>query len=306
MEIAEFLPHHLAALTAIYNDVTRQVPHCFPVEPQELAEAFSGTYGTDAEGKRLTAETVLVAVDDNVSGFIHVGEGHLEEGDESRPAGVVRFLAYPRGRRDVGQALLEHGEDWMRDRRLASVSAFTPTFRYPFYAFPHAMVSDRLDHIQALLLFNGYGDDGGEVFLDWPNMDPTFPEAVTGLDFHVNVEQTPSQGKLPNITLKADLDGQTIGTCVFLSASAFSQRSEVQEWAFCDWLNVTEPLQGRGLGRYLLGRALVEARNSGFRHAGISTAWDNHRALLFYSNHGFRAVDWTRRFRRDLLLSDEA
>ena len=45
---------------------------------------------------------------------------------------------------------------------------------------------------------------------------------------------------------------------------------------------------------------LTEARQVGYRHAAISTATDNHRALLFYANYGYQAVDWTRQFKRSL------
>ncbi len=65
------------------------------------------------------------------------------------------------------------------------------------------------------------------------------------------------------------------------------------DWSFCNWLWIEEQLQGRGLGRFLLRRARLELHRVGYRHAGISTAWDNHRALLFYSNDGYRFVDWT-------------
>ena len=73
-----------------------------------------------------------------------------------RSVGVIRFLAYPRGRRDVGQALLTQAEDWLRKRGRKAVIVFPQAYRYPFYAFPHAFISNNLEHVQALLLFNGY------------------------------------------------------------------------------------------------------------------------------------------------------
>ena len=41
-------------------------------------------------------------------------------------------------------------------------------------------------------------------------------------------------------------------------------------------------------------------RKAGFRHAGISTDWDNYRAQLFYTNFGYRLRDRTFAFERDL------
>lgn len=68
---------------------------------------------------------------------------------------------------------------------------------------------------------------------------------------------------------------------------------------------VEDEFQGQGLGRYLLQYALQEMKKIGYRHAAISTAWDNHRAFLFraflfYSNCGYRTVDWTYEFVKNL------
>jgi hypothetical protein len=38
---------------------------------------------------------------------------------------------------------------------------------------------------------------------------------------------------------------------------------------------------------------MLELRRAGYRHAAISTALDNYRAALFYSNLGYQVVDWT-------------
>lgn len=307
MNVVAYQKRNLAELTTLYNNITQAVPHCYPVEAAELAAAFRGENGAGFEESALSAETVLVAEErGRALGFVHVGEGLLREGGLSGVEGVIRFLAYPRGRRDAGQALLDHAVVWVEERGLPAVTAFPQTYRYPFYAFAHAYVSSYLDNIQALLLMNGFDVSGGEVFLDWLDFDPAPPRVVTGRDFDVDVEQKSSRGRLPDIHVKANQDGEKIGECLLLSASAFSRRGAVEDLAFCQWLGIDEPYQGKGLGAHLLGRALAEAREVGYRHAGISTAFDNHRALLFYSNFGYRAVDWTRRFRRDLARPLEA
>ena len=66
------------------------------------------------------------------------------------------------------------------------------------------------------------------------------------------------------------------------------------------WLGVNDEFQGRGLGRYLLQYALHEMHKIGYRHAVISTDWENYRAFLFYSNCGYRVVDWTYELEKDL------
>ena len=73
------------------------------------------------------------------------------------------------------------------------------------------------------------------------------------------------------------------------------------DMAFCDLLDVTVDFQGKSLGLHLLLRGLLEARDRGCQHSAISTAYDNDRAFLFYSNHGYRVVDWTYEFTKTLV-----
>ena len=296
MEIVEYQPDHLPELTALYNTLTKSVPHCYPIYPEELAGAFAGQCSYESSGNRLTRDTVYVAIDQAVIGFVHVGEGHLDKGDHSAAQGVIRFLAYPRGRRDVGQALLTQAEARLRSYNLTSVLVYPQAYRYPFYHFSHAYLSNHLEHIQALLLCNGYQICGGEVFLDWPDMNPGSPKYNSGLDINLNTIHQPGKGRLPDLTVKAYHKGQEIGECISTSAGTFSKRDVVEDWIFTQWLGISEPFQGKGLGSYLLESALTESCKVGYRHAAISTALDNHRALLFYANCGYHAVDWTRQF----------
>ena len=113
----------------------------------------------------------------------------------------------------------------------------------------------------------------------------------------------PGKGRLPDLRFKAYQAGEEVGECYSISARAFADREVLDECIFTMWLGINEPFQGRGLGHYLLSHSLVEARRLGYRHAAISTALTNHRALLFYSNFGYRAVDWTRQFRREWTLA---
>jgi GNAT superfamily N-acetyltransferase len=71
-----------------------------------------------------------------------------------------------------------------------------------------------------------------------------------------------------------------------------------QDWFFTDGLGVSDEVQGKGLGRYLLQKARQEMHRIGYRHAAISTDWMNFRAFLFYSNDGYHRVDWTYALRR--------
>lgn len=292
-------PHDLNGLHNLYHAlVPGRVPHCWPVAPSTFEETVrAGEF--EREGVRLPEQAVLVAGTGG-DGFVHVGRQAADEHQEQE-RGVIRFLAYRRGERAVGDALLEAAESWMRERGLGHSAVMPQVCRYPFYGFPHAYLSDHLDHVQALVRFRGYTRSGGEVFLDWPDMQPEPGVQPEGLDFDLSLEDRPGAGRLPGLRLRALQGDEIAGVCVLVSgADSSPSADEAHDFAFCDWLGVKEEHQGHGLGRFLLAQALYLARERGYRHGAISTALGNDRAFLFYTNHGFRVVDWTYEFSREL------
>ena len=295
--VRPYLPDDLSRILNLYNAlVVGRVPHCWPVTPSSL----DGTLRegeVKREGERLIEQAVLVAGSGG-DGFVHVGR--QATGWQEDEIGVIRFLAYRRGERAVGDSLLAAAESWMRERKLRRSVVMPQPWRYPFYAFPHAYLSDHLDHVQALLRFCGYTKTGGEVFLDWLDMQPKLASDSSGLDYELCVEDRPGAGCRPGLRLRAVQDGEGIGQCLLISGAESSAADEAHDFAFCDWLGVNEKYQGRGLGRFLLVRALYLAHERGYRHGAISTAFDNDRAFLFYTNYGFRVVDWTYEFAREL------
>ncbi len=195
--------------------------------------------------------------------------------------------------------LTDTADEYLRERDMRQVHAFPQEYRYPFYHLEAAYLSDQLDQVGALLGFNGYRRIRGEVFLDWPDYEPAEPRPAD-LPIEVPVQWCQGRGTRPGIKVQACRDGQQIGTCECKSCCEFSRNDDAQDWFFTTSLGVAKEVQGKGLGRYLLQRALQEMHGVGYRHAAISTAWDNFRAFLFYSNHGYHVVDWTYGLSRDL------
>ncbi len=292
-------PDDLKGVLDLYNDLlVGRVPHCWPVAPSTFEETVRAGE-LERDERRLVEQAVLVAGNGG-DGFVHVGRQTADEHQEQE-RGVIRFLAYRRGQRAVGDALLEAAESWMRERGLGHSTVMPQIWRYPFYGFSHAYLSDHLDHVQALVRFRGYARSGGEVFLDWPEMQPEPGVKPEGLDFDLSLEDRPGKGRLPGLRLRALQGDEIIGTCLLVSgADSSPSADEAHDFAFCDWLGVKEEHQGGGLGRFLLAQAMFLARERGYRHGAISTALSNDRAFLFYTNHGFRVVDWTYEFSREL------
>ena len=296
MEIVQYTPDLQISVTQFYNRLTADVPHCYAVKEEEFAAAIRGvtTGKTDKKEGGVDSEAAFVAmVNGAVQAFIHVG---IER--EERVDGVIRFLGYERGARRAGQAVLEKAEAHLKTYDISRITAFWQDYRYRFYHFEHAYLSDALDQVQALLGFNGYKRSEGEVFLDWENYSVT--PVPSNLPVMLSTDWKDGRGQLPNCTVRAHQNGEEVGICESICGGEFSSHPDAQDWLHTVWLGVEDEFQGQGLGRYLLQYALQEMHEAGYRHAAISTAWDNHRAFLFYSNCGYRIVDWTYAFAKDL------
>lgn len=172
------------------------------------------------------------------------------------------------------------------------MSAFHQDHRYPAYHLDNANLSEHLDHIQALLEFNGYRRTSGEVFLDWPDLGDILVPATEG-DVEISVVWQNREGVRPEATVVAMQGESKVGECDGISCAHYTSAEEAQDWLFIISLWVEDDFQGKGLGAQLLLRTIEEMRGVGYRHGSISTDLSNHRAFLFYSNYGFRMVDWT-------------
>ena len=174
------------------------------------------------------------------------------------------------------------------------IIAFPQDYRYRFYHFKYAYLSVALRQIQALLGYNGYKRKLGEVFLAWKNYTVIPTEPTLEVELSVNWE--PSGGERPNCTVQAFRDGIEIGICQSISGQAFrdgieigicqsisgsefSDAPDAQDWFHTQWLGITDEFQGQGLGRHLLQQTLQEMRDIGYRHAAISTDWENYRVF---------------------------
>ena len=296
MEILEYTSEMQTELATCYNDLVANVPHCYPVTQAELDSVLIGDTDETEDKGRVDAQGTWVAREKgNVLGFIQAGIEPFE-GYNEKPRGVIRFFGYRPRERQSAQALLEKAEVHLTAYTPPRIVAFPQPYRYRFYHFRHAYLSDTLAQVQAHLGYNGYQRKVGEVFLAWNDytLDLTLPK----LEVALSVKAKPSKGQRPNLTVQAIHQGEEIGVCESVSAGEFSDHPDAQDWFHTTWLYVDDEFQGQGLGRYLLQYTLHEMRLLGYRNAAISTNWENYRALLFYSNFGYGVSDWTHGFEK--------
>lgn len=291
MEVLQYESEMLPEITSSYNNLISGQPHCYPVSVEDFASAVSVVEKKQDHSQLCSEAAFVVREGTSIPGFAHIGIDVPDKAEEAKQ-GIIRFFWYEMGHRLAGQALLEAMEEYFRQRNLIRINAFHQDYRYPIYHLDHAYLSDRLGHIHGLLGLNGYSRINGEGYLDWPDYTPVTPSPAD-ISAEVSVELEEGHGKLPGLIVRAYQGEKEIGSCHSASCGEFSQADDAQDWIFTTWLGVSSKMQGKGLGRHLLQRALQEAKSMGYRHAVISANWKNYRAHVFYGNYGYRAADWT-------------
>ncbi len=299
MEMLDYKAEMLGDVAGLFTRGVANVPNCWPVDDADFAGGIAAVSGGECDGGPPVEDQALsvATVRGEVVGFAHFGIDRRDP--DEPPRGAICFLYYERGCRSAGQGLLAATESTFAARSLTEVCAFDSSYRYRFYCFPHAYLSDHLDHVSALLQFNGYRLTGGEVFLNGLDYETAeLPHA--DLDFDLAVTWPRERGRRPGCHVLAHRDGETIGECKITCGGDYSRHPDAQDFGFVDWLGVEKPYQHRGLGKLLLFHARNEMLAVGYRHTAISTARHNNRAFLFYSNHGYRVVDWTYQLSKSL------
>jgi ribosomal protein S18 acetylase RimI-like enzyme len=298
MQVAPYRPDAAPAVTESYNRTFAHVPLCYPVYPEAMAAAAASPDALDRDPPLQALAAFVAGEGSDVRGFIQAGVQPPEHAGGTG-LGMIRFFWYEAGRRAVGQALLEAAEAHLRRRGVERVEAFYDRYKFPFCQMRPCYLSDSLGHMQALLLANGYDRVAGEVVLAWPDFEPVDPGSIDG-PIEVAVQWREASDRRPTATVNALKDGRRIGQCLCVRVADYADDERARDWFFTIWLGVDDEFQGRGLGKHLLRRALVEMRAAGCRHAAISTREHNHRAFLFYTNFGYRVADWTHGFGRSL------
>lgn len=146
---------------------------------------------------------------------------------------------------------------------------------------------------------NGYKINGGEIFMDQPAYQVDEP-MLTDKSLDIILEFQNSRADLPKLIVKAFRNGNEIGQCKSESAGECCDAKEAQDWVFITLLEVSKDDQKKGLGRYLLQRNLWEMSKIGYKNSVISTDWNNFRALLFYTNYGYKVVDTMHEFVKNI------
>jgi len=297
MRLVPFAPGMAAGVAACYNHLIASVPECHPVLPEQFAD-LEGLTSQHLRDERLM---VAQAKPGDVRGFVHVGivAGGLDYRPPMGP-GTIRFLAYRPGERLVGELLLDWAEAWAREQECTVVTAWNGSYPYPFYHFPGgAQLSEHIGHVRALFGMAGFEERGSELLLTWRDFVPPAPQPPA---LGCRLELVWTDG--PRLKVQAVRGQEELGHCI-MDRGQVSPSPEADDWCFCLALRIAEPFRGQRLGGLLIATALQEMRRLGCRHAALSVSWANHRAVLMYTNMGYRHADRTCNFIKVLDGSSE-
>jgi len=297
MRLVPFASDMAAGVAECYNDLIAPVPECHPVPPDRFAD-LEGLASQHLRDERLM---VAQAEPGGVRGFVHVGI--VAAGLDYRPPvgpGTIRFLAYRPGERPVGKLLLDWAEAWAREQECTVITAWNGSYPYPFYYFPDgAQLSEHIGHVRALFGMAGFQERGSELLLTWRDFVPPVPQPPAP---ECRLELVWTDG--PRLRVQAMRGPEELGHCI-MDRGQISPSPEADDWCFCLALHVSDPFRGQRLGSFLLATALEEMRRLGCRHTALSVSWRNHRAVLMYTNIGYRHADRTCNFFKILDESSE-
>ena len=190
----------------------------------------------------------------------HVGTGRQSLGSPELQLprrGMIRWMWFVPGQRRAGEALITAAEAHLAQHMgtggLEEVLAFDDGQTYHFYQIGHAYLSDRANHIHALLEGRGFRRYESELFYAWRNFaisDEDVEEAKgkcrgetdgahgDSLQVDISFQAIPGQGERPNAILKLIRGTEVVGICECLSGGERVSHSSAQDWFLISWLGV--------------------------------------------------------------------
>ena len=295
MQIKQWDFSESAPLAELYNVHAAEIPYEYPVDQDSFVEAIARPNET------LKEEVLLVAVETGQpKGYIHAGIIPNNDSSDEK-IGLIRFLAFPRTRRAIGQTLLDHAHEYLRTLGVSTFQAFNYGFGYPCTWFGH--LKSPWEHIYALLGSNGYHVNelpelkkpGWTQIMVWRDFELSEP-VLSDKGIEVQVDNTPifpglpSYGDLPTVAVRVFRDEELVGGHEMRPYYLPQWNQASQNTCCTSGIGVNEKERGRGIGRYLMERSLFEMQRLGCHHAILDVDPGNFTALLLYASMGYRTI----------------
>lgn len=258
-------PADLPAVVDLVNRVATEVPYSYAVDVAEFA-AMLGEPSPSAALYAAQLEPdpggVLVArLDEQVVGFGHVCRGSVSEVDSDTllRRGVVRYLAFNPGRVDVGLRLLAAAEAYAKAAGLPAMVAWHHSAGYPFYHAGVGLLGGRnYDSLSALI-------EAGYTLRDrWLCYSMDLTQAVTEWlpGQRLRVAQTAGVAPAWEMAVYQPHAVRPCGRVRVVTLDRLSAQRD-RPVVYLREAAVIEAEQGKGIGRWLVQRAINEFHSRG-------------------------------------------
>lgn len=283
---------NMEPLYAYWKRAMEGVPYCFdtslPAWTRCLLEDTNA-----GEAVFLESQVWVAECDGKIAGFVQFGRPAFHYDPQGRcypdpDIGVIRQLYFDRERPEVGEALLDQVEAYVR--RFPEAFAFYHALGMGCQAY-HGKLHERIPHVDALLRQYGFSVQHENVYYslaisDWDGE----PHRVVDVRVQANERQGTEEFSLY-------LDDRLIGSAAlrYLAELTGGTTADV---AYLVWIGVARDVRGQGFGRALMARIIERARERGCTELHADTALDNQVAQAFYDSLGFRNEGITRDYVR--------
>jgi ribosomal protein S18 acetylase RimI-like enzyme len=289
MQIVPYHPRHGEAVAELYQRATQSLPHCrFMPSQQHIIAALAHPQPEHTQ--------ILVAEE---GGLARAWAALLDRGADEDGRHEAELTALFVDGAAAGRLLVEAITSEARARGAQRLVAFPPDqLHNPITAYNAGWsgLSDRLTLIARLLARQGFTPFQRELLLEWRGEGafPAPPAEPPG------VSVTTRSGRHGATELAAQVAGEVAGTCEFSTLAAVSDDPAAQRWGYVWGLYVNKGMRRRGLGRFLMLRALAHLSALGCGGCWLTTDATNWPAQTLYLALGFEVVDASTCFRKDV------
>ena len=280
IHLSDFHDGDLAAVVRLYNELVAGIPCNWPVTEGEFAdEIIREGHLARADIPFDPAAVLVASVAGSPSGFVHshtLGE-----------CGLIRFLTFPEGRTEIGNALLSAAVDHLCRCGCTRIEAWQMRNGYPFYTSMHGGCWEQ-GHIANLFLANGFENYHREVLfhrsLDFGCERPALPDGR-------RIEKSTECFGHDMLYRYAVADGEVEAAhASWHRMSALSRYPEARHHGYIYEVATAAIHRRRGLGMALMREMLFDMRQAGLREATLHTMFDNTPAIGLYTRAAFRYI----------------
>jgi len=276
----------LPDVVALYNTAITDVPLSYPVD----ADTFSRLGLRNEAGTRYRTHLgvdrtgwLVARRGGQVVGFLHVciGADYDDRArDEAFQRGIIRFLVFLPSEVEAGTALLAAADSYFRQQQVDEIRAFHFSTGYPFYHAGIGLCPGQHDHVMRALATAGYRlTDRFFCFTRW--LSGLVPEQTPRIPIRLEFKK-----QAGDIHLRVYDGYKPFGILKLAPLEAYSDYVG-HLVAYIASLRLDEPYRHKGIGRWLMQRALNWLWTKGYREVALHVNHANVPAQSLYRQVGF-------------------